>query len=168
MNCFGTTFMVQAEFHLGWWSTKVVNKRNLFSVCILTGLVGMRPCHCLIQSWKPLQLWDKWLDRLQVCQRTTLLRVHLFSRRCKSYRPVNDWVPARINNVMWWHPSLHERLSTRAKALVVIATTGAQYYYELIICGGSADRSARRRWADKGKKRIWFSILDVITEPFHA
>ena len=82
--------------------------------------------------------------------------------------PICDWVPARINNVMWWHPSLHERLSTRAKALVVIATTGAQYYYELIICGGSADRSARRRWADKGKKRIWFSIFDVITEPFHA
>ena len=42
-------------------------------------------------------------------------------------------------------PSLHERLSARAKALVVIATTGAQYYYELIICGGPADRSARRR-----------------------
>ena len=42
-------------------------------------------------------------------------------------------------------PSLHERLSARAKALVVIATTSAQYYYELIICGGSADRSARRR-----------------------
>ena len=44
-------------------------------------------------------------------------------------------------------PSLHERLSARAKALVVIATTGAQYYYELIIilCDGSADRSARRR-----------------------
>ena len=43
-------------------------------------------------------------------------------------------------------PSLHERLSARAKALVVITTsTNAQYYYELIICGGSADRSARRR-----------------------
>ena len=68
-------------------------------------------------------------------------------------------------------PSLHERLSARAKALVVIATTGAQYYYELIICINieSADRSARRPWADKGKKRIWFSIFDhVTTEPFHA
>ena len=121
----GYLFIVQVEFRLWCRSTKVVNKRNLFSVCISTGLVRMRLCHCLIQSWKPLQMWDKWLDRLQVCQRITLLRVQLFSQRCKSYRPVNDLVPARINNVMWWHPSLHERLSTRAKALVVIATTGA-------------------------------------------
>jgi len=35
---------------------------------------------------------------------------------------------------------LYERLSARAKALVVITTsTNAQYYYELIICGGSAE-----------------------------
>ena len=48
-----------------------------------------------------------------------------YSNEGKKEIPICDWVPARINNVMWWHPSLHERLSTRAKALVVIATTGA-------------------------------------------
>ena len=103
-----------------------------------------------------VQITVRWcLNQLhRVCHYHTLLRVHLFSRRCKSYRPVTikiwhvmrelnnvhctlarnegkkeipicDWVPARINNVMWWHPSLHERLSTRAKVSVVIATTGA-------------------------------------------
>jgi len=41
--------------------------------------------------------------------------------------------------------------------------------YNIIICGGSADRNTRRRWADNlGQEVDLISILDVITEPFHA